>query len=269
MAGPRLTTGNGQLTTPLNPYNCYMQGKWSTEHIGDKLVGAFELPALTAPSFGLLFLHDADGQRMRDYPELAEMCAAMGFACLCPEADHSWWTDKICNQFDPAVTAEGFILDSLLPLFAESWKIETHRIGLLGFGMGGQGVLRLAFKHPGRFLTVAAVAAALDYHELYGRGTPLDEMYDSKEQCRQDTALLHIHPAHYPAHIFFAADPEDALWYRGNDRLHEKLTALGIPHEFDGSTSAPGSSGNYYAKQVVRAVHFLAAGLKRESLHLL
>src|SRR5438874_8311971 len=59
-------------------------------------------------------------------------------------------------------------------------------------------------------------------------GTSLGEMYDSKEQCRQDTALMHIHPSEHPPHVFFAIDPEDADWYRGNDRLHEKLGALGV-----------------------------------------
>jgi len=32
-----------------------------------------------------------------------------------------------------------------------------------------------------------------------------------------------------PASHFFGIDPDDATWYRGNDRLHEKLRALGIP----------------------------------------
>src|SRR5258708_16625000 len=45
---------------------------------------------------------------------------------------------------------------------------------------------------------VAAIAPAIVYHELYGRGSPLDALYDSKEQCRQDTAVLHIHPSQYP-----------------------------------------------------------------------
>ena len=55
---------------------------------------------------------------------------------------------------------------------------------------------------------VAGVSSANDYHDKYGEGTPLDEMYDSKEQCRQDTAPLHLHPSHYPPHIFFCVDPD-------------------------------------------------------------
>jgi len=47
---------------------------------------------------------------------------------------------------------------------------------------------------------------------------------------------MHIDPSHQPRHIFFCCDPDDD-WHRGNDRLHEKLAAIGVPHtaELDGA----------------------------------
>ena len=63
----------------------------------------------------------------------------------------------------------------------------TSAVGLLGVGMGGQGALLLAFKQPELFPVVAGIASSIEYHELYGHGTPVDALYDSKEQCRQDT----------------------------------------------------------------------------------
>ena len=109
------------------------------------------------------------------------------------------------------------------------------------------------------FPVVAGISSAIEYHELYGQGLPIDEMYDSKEQCRQDTAPMHVHPANHPPHVFFVVGPEDA-WFRGNDRLHEKLNALGVPHEID---FAPGPG------TAERAVRFLYAGLEQESRRLL
>jgi S-formylglutathione hydrolase len=135
--------------------------------------------------------------------------------------------------------------------------------------MGGQGALRLAFKHPRLFPVAAAIAPSLDYHERYGEGSPLDEMYDSKEQCRQDTALMHIHPSEYPPHLFFCVDPDDDRWYRGNDRLHEKLTALGVPHTADLATRAGGHSWAYFNHMAERAVRFVVLGLEQESRRLL
>ena len=94
-------------------------------------------------------------------------------------------------------------------------------------------------------------------------------MYDSKEQCRQDTAILHVPPHDYPPHIFIAIDPADGAWYRGNDRLHEKLTALGIPHECDLTTRAGGHSWDYFNHMAERAIRFLIASLEKESRRLL
>jgi len=129
--------------------------------------------------------------------------------------------------------------------------------------------LRLAFKRSELFPVVGAISPTLEYHELDGRGSVIDELYDSKEQCRQDTAIMHVPPAGAPRHIFFCVDPKDAFWYRGNDRLHEKLNALGIPHEIDFTTEAGGHSWRYFDHQAERLETFIHNGLVAESRRLL
>jgi S-formylglutathione hydrolase len=93
-------------------------------------------------------------------------------------------------------------------------------------------------------------------------------MYDSKEQCRQDTALLHIHPVRQPPHLFFCVDPADE-WYRGCDRLHEKLSALGVEHTCDLTTRVGSDRRTYADRMADRAVRFLTAGLETESRRLI
>jgi S-formylglutathione hydrolase len=233
-----------------------MSGTWDRLTVGDKPADIFQ--PVNRPRFGVLFLHDLDGKTMRDVPALTQLLDAAGMACICPFGDQSWWTDRLCSVFDSRVTAERHVLDSVLPLFAERCQLGPSAVGLLGIGMGGQGVLRLAFKHPQQFPAVAAIAPSIEYYELYGQGTPLDAMYDSKEQCRQDTALLHLHPSHYPPHIYYCIAPDDP-WYRGCDRLHEKMNALGVPHVAD-FTSIAG---------IPEAMRFLIRGLETESRRLL
>jgi S-formylglutathione hydrolase len=234
-----------------------MPGTWIQVTIDGKPAEVFE-PSNGMRRFGVLFLHDQDAVTLRDHPTFNPLLDAAGLVCVCPIGDQAWWSDRVCPKFDPRVTAERYVIDHVVPYFAECWNLQPRSIGLLGVGMGGQGALRLAFKHPQTILVVAGIASALDHHDLYGQGTPLNTMYDSREQCRQDTAILHLHPTHYPPHIFYAVDPEDP-WYRGNDRLHEKMNALGVPHEMvltmDGAAE--------------RAVRFLLAGLETESLRLL
>src|SRR5262249_23711798 len=149
------------------------------------------------------------------------------------------------------------------------WGRGGGRGGGEGMRRGGEGAVGLGLKSPERFPVVAAIAAAIDYHERYGEGTPLDEMYDSKEQCRQDTAVLHVDPTRYPPHIFFGIDPDDTTWLRGNDRLHEKLTAPGIPHQVQFTTRAGGHSWEYFNRMAEPVERFVVAGLEHESRRLL
>jgi len=242
---------------------------WTRLEIAGKSADVFDPPDVVRPRFGLLFLHDQDGESLRESAIYTRLLHEGKLACVCPQAGQSWWTDRVCPEFDAQVTAERHVLESVLPFLRERWGLAPQGIGLLGIGMGGQGALRLAFKHPRLFPTVAGISSALDYHDLYGRGTALDEMYDCKEQCRQDTALLHVHPAHFSPHIVFCIDPEDRAWYRGNDRLHEKMTALGIAHEIDFTTRMGGHSWPYFEHMAERAIRFLRSGWEQEGRRLL
>jgi S-formylglutathione hydrolase len=245
-----------------------MNGTWTTVDIAGRPTDVYEPANQPRPSRAVLYLHDADGQTLRDRPAFTKPFDELGLGCVCPHGGPCWWVDRTCPVFDPQITPERYLLDQVVPYFRERWAIEPRAIGLLGVGMGGQGALRLAFKHAKTFAVVAGISSAIDYHELYGQGTPLDEMYDSKEQCRQDTAPLHVHPSDYPPHIFFAVDPDDP-WYRGNDRLHEKLAALGIAHEIDFTTQVGGHSWDYFNALADRAVRFIYEGLVHEGRRLL
>ena len=94
-----------------------------------------------------------------------------------------------------------------------------------------------------------------------GAGTPLDDMYPSREYARQDTAVLHVSGHDWPPHVWFACPP-GSEWWRGNDRLHEKLAAIGVPHTADLDT--PGPPGSFLAPMLA----FVVAALGRESRRL-
>lgn len=247
--------------------NLPMNGTWTTLEINGKSADTYDPPA--RPRFGLLQLHDYNLITLCDNPTYTRWLAELRIACVCPNGQRSWWGDRVCEEFDSQVTPEHFLLQSVLPFFRERWSLSPRSIGLSGFGMGGQAALRLAFKRPDLFPVVAGVASSIDYYEIFNQGTPLDRLYDSKEQCRQDTALLHIHPSKFPPHILLLVDPTDTQWYRGNDRLHEKLNALGIPHEFDLKTQAGGHSWAYFNHMAERVLRFVFAGLEEESRRLL
>jgi pimeloyl-ACP methyl ester carboxylesterase len=244
-----------------------MHGTWHTLDIGGKAADVYEPPE--RPRFGVLHLHGVGLESLRDRPAFTRLFDDFRLACVCPRGGRCWWADRVCREFDPEMTPERYLLDHVLPFFEQRWGLGLRTVAVQGISMGGQGALRLAFKYSQRFPVVAAIAAAIDYHERYGEGTPLDEMYDSKEQCRQDTAVLHVDPTRYPPHLYFAIDPDDTTWLRGNDRLHEKLTALGIPHQIDFTTRAGGHSWEYFNRMAEPVERFVVAGLEHESRRLL
>jgi S-formylglutathione hydrolase len=246
-----------------------MNGTWNLVELAGKPAEVYDLAGASSPRFGILYLHGYGLKTLRDELAFTRLFDELGLACVCPHGQHSWWADRICAEFDPVVTPERHLRENVLPFFEQRWGLAPRAVGLLGISMGGQGALRLAFKYPDVFGVVAALSPAIEYHEVYGRGEPLDEMYDSKEQCRQDTAPMHVHPSHFPPHVFFCIDPTDRDWYRGCDRLHEKLNALGVPHECDLTTQAGGHTWDYYNHMAARAVRFIHAGLEQQSRRLL
>jgi pimeloyl-ACP methyl ester carboxylesterase len=244
-----------------------MSGTWKTIEIAGKPADIFD-PGATQPCFGILDLHDETLETLRDRKAFTRWFDHFQLACVCPHGQRCWWVERICPEFDPDLTPEHYLLQHVLPFFTQVWGLQPRSIGLQGIGMGGQGALRLAFKHPELFAVVAAISSTVDYHDVYGQGSSLDALYHSKEQCRQDTVLLHIHPTQYPPHIFFCIDPEDE-WFRGNDRLHEKLNALGITHRIDFTTRAGGHRWSYFDHMAEPVEQFVYAGLQQESRRLL
>lgn len=246
-----------------------MNGTWHAHDIAGKRADVYELPGGVPPRFAVLYLHSGGLETLVGQTAFTRLFDESRLACVCPHGQMSWWTDRRCAEFDATLTPERWLLDHVLPFFQTTWGFAPPSIGLLGISMGGQGALRLAFKHPKTFPVVAAISASIEFQNWYGLGYSLDHMYDSKEQARQDTALLHIHPSHYPPHIWFRVDPADREWWRGNDRLHEKLAALGVPHTCDLTTRAGGHSWDYFNAVAGDAVRFLDVRLSELKRRLL
>ena len=231
-----------------------MEPDWTRSELAGKAVDWFDPPA--KPRFALLYLHPVGQESLADNEVFTLELRKLNLACCAPHGGENWWTDR-----------EGLL--KLHPAMRERWDLPAKAIAVGGISMGGQGALRLAFQYPETFNVVAAISSAIDYHEWYGRGPPLDTLFRSREACRQDTATLHIRPDRYPKHIWFACDPTDEEWFRGNDRLDEKLSAMGIPHAADLTTEAGGHSWEYFEAMAAPMMQFLAKSLEKDARRLL
>lgn len=239
---------------------------WSRIGIGGKPADVYR-PAGRS-KFAVLFLHPVGQESPADNAAYTDGFRRHDLAVVAPWGGESWWADRIDPGFDPAVTAERHVLHAVVPWMEAEWGLEPRSVAVAGISMGGQGAIRLGFKYPDRFPVVAGVASAFDYYERHGRGTSIDAMYPTREKCRQDGAGLHVSPLKFPSHVWFACDPVDAEWFRGNDRLHEKLRALGIPHTVDLETAAGGHGWPYFEAMAAPMTAFLVAGLEKDSRRL-
>ena len=155
-----------------------------------------------------------------------------------------------------------YLRTCVIPWMGERWDVEPPHIGLAGNSMGGQGALQLAYRAGREFPVVGAISPAVDFHNWHGRGLPLDEMFSSAEQARQQTATLNLHPLNWPRHQFFVCDPTDEDWFEGCERLASKLSSSGIPYERDLETIAGGHSWEYFDSQAAAVIGFVAEKLR-------
>jgi S-formylglutathione hydrolase FrmB len=233
---------------------------WTDETLAGHRISILDVPQ---PLGVVICLPDIDGTSPGFSDLWTRLFVEHKLCCVCPDGSDSWWADRLLTSFDPERTAADFFRDKLLPWVAGHFP-AMKAPALIGLGAGGQAALRFAFQQPSKFPVVAGLAGAIDHYELHGRGSSLDELYPTRESCRQDGVMLHVHPVKQPASIFLACSPDDP-WFRGNDRLHEKLMALGVPHETDFTTRVCGHSWSYYEAIAPRLFRFLSESLRKDA----
>lgn len=241
---------------------------WSEVTVSGHGCRVFEPDAPSPHGYTVVYLHCSRSASLRGYPAFMREFERHGLRVIEPVTGLSWWTDRIWPEFDPHISAEAYVLDRVVPYIADRWNARPPQLALLGVSMGGQGALRMAYKHPNIFPTVAAISPAVDFQKRIDEGIDpgLDLMYRDVEDARQDTATLHIHPLNWPRHQFFCCDPADIRWHESADRLRMKLWSLGVPFEYDLETSAGGHSFEYASHMAPRAIEFIAKSLEQERL---
>ncbi len=236
-------------------------GEWSLVEIAGRAVEVFS-PAGREPTAAAIFLHGYDEQSFRGREAFERAFADAGLMVVCPPGGRTWWLDRPAEGFDD-VTPAGFVTGPLREWLTSEHGFPATAQGLTGIGMGGAGAVGIAFRHALRWHVVAAMSPDLDFHQWVGQGTPLDRLFSSQEEARQETPILHIHPLNWPRHMLFVCDPADLACFEGTDRLLSKLRSSGIPYESDLTTTAGGHTWDYFDLQAAKVATFLAERLSR------
>lgn len=240
------------------------KGLWSQVEIAGKAADVYEPHNTSCPDRVILHLHGHGLETLKENPHFSAELDRLGFRVVCPHGQRSWWLDTICEEFDPTVTPLAFVRKQIVSFIRERWNVSVPQIGLTGISMGGQGVLQLAYRFGREFPVVAAISPAVDFHNWYGRGLPLDQMFPNQEEARQQTATLHLMPLDWPRHQLIVCDPNDVEWIESSERLTSKLYSSGIPFESDLETSNGGHSWDYFNSMASRAISFVAERLDED-----
>jgi len=233
---------------------------WREERVNGKLVDVFE-PADPVEG-AVIYLHGHGGERLSEKPEFTELFQTHKLRVIAPQGGKAWWLDHVHESFDPETTPVQFLKEQLVPWIEETFGVEPPKIALFGISMGGQGVLNWSYRDARRFTIVAAIAPAIDFQILHGKGYEIEEMFESAEDARQETATLHIHPLNWPRYQFLACDPQDS-WFESSTRLSSKLYSSGIPYESDFETSHGGHNWIYFTAMADKCMKFISQSLNQ------
>ena len=239
---------------------------WIEQTVDDTLFRIFRPPNVADRL--IFFLHDEDQSVPLQDPAIERLLNDRQLTAVAPVCGPIWSLDVATERGLPR---EYFVQRILSVAQAVALNGESSSpalaapMALLGLGMGGQALLRVALDYPDRYPVVAAVEPVIDFHLYVRAGHPtLCEMFSEEEAARQHTAILHVHPLNWPRHLFFCADPMNYPWFDGPDRLRMKLAASGIPFECQLETTAEDSQESYFQLLAERAIEHCVAGLESE-----
>ena len=194
---------------------------WRQVDIGGKIADLLDL-SQGSPQFAVIYLHSYNKESLAENDVFTRLLRELKLGCVCPRGERCWWAGV---ELVRSLTQRSRPSDMSSSRSCHSLRSDGNlspAVGLIGVDIGGRGRPN-GVQDTRRALLGRRDRAVDQYHELYWSGTPIDEMYSSKERCRQDTAPMHVHPSNFPPHIFFASDPTDP-WHRGSERLHENFS---------------------------------------------
>lgn len=219
---------------------------WQTSLIANVTCDVFTPPAVKAI---IVFLHGMDGNTLLASEAWSQEALKASVSIIAPHGlgkvfadqplDHTtapycWWLDagempihESSSTAQAPISPEAWLTDQLQPDLQETGLPYV----LAGYEVGGQGALRVAYRHPRKYPIVAAIAPKVDLHNIHGLGTSLDRLFPTAEAVRQQEATVWLNPLLRPNHQLILCDPGNDFCYPGCQTLQTKLSSTGCPHE--------------------------------------
>ncbi len=206
-------------------------------------------------------LHGAGGDYsdwIKKVPEIIKYADDYHLIIVCPNGDFtSWYFD---SPIDLSMKYETYISSELVKWIDAHYKTIKGREGraITGLSMGGHGALYLAFKHQDVYGAAGSMSGGVDIRAFpnnwdiakrLGKYAQFPERWDSHSVIGLTYLLT-------PDSLSLIIDcGVSDFFFPVNQKLHEKLVLMNIPHDF---IARPGShSWAYWANAVQYQLLFM------------
>lgn len=168
-------------------------------------------------------------------PQLMNYADVYQTIIVCPDgAKSSWYFD---SPLDTAYRYETYIANEVVGFIDKNYRSiadKKHR-AITGLSMGGHGALFLALRHPDIFGAAGSMSGGLDMKEVgYRFDVPLrigDTLTHPQNWTDYSITGIIAKYTTTPVAIIFDCGTGD-IFIESNRRLHQKMLALKIPHEY-------------------------------------
>ena len=109
--------------------------RWQSAEVDGRRVEWFvpsETNSQEPPAGVVLFLHGHGGVTLANNPTFTRLFEKHRLVAVCPEGKRSWWLDFVCPEFDPEVTPQRWLLDTMVPWIEQQLQIQPPKNALLG-----------------------------------------------------------------------------------------------------------------------------------------
>ncbi|WP_437921604.1 alpha/beta hydrolase [Sphingobacterium sp. LRF_L2] len=189
-------------------------------------------------------------------PQIKELVDRFGYLVVCPDGGFdSWYWDTE----DANYQYESFITKELLPFIEKRFQVGSTRANraITGLSMGGHGALYLAFKHQDLFAFAGSTAGGVDirpFPDNWGMKKRLGAYSENPQKWNEHTVMELTHLVQPGALQLFIDCGTGDFFYEVNNKLHEKLTYLNIPHHY---LTMPGRHDwNYWSRSIAYQMEF-------------
>ncbi|MBN3791426.1 alpha/beta hydrolase family protein [Burkholderia sp. Ac-20353] len=196
--------------------------------------------------------------------QIGELADRYHVILVMPDGGHeSWYID---SPYDSGSRYKTFVGKEVVSFVDAHFRtIATKRArAITGLSMGGFGALRIALDEPDTFGAVGSISGAVDprtcedepgIDHVFGDPGRHPSFWNRNAIVESARAFIH-------AHIDLTIDcGRDDSFVGSNRTLHERLIALGVPHDY--AERPGGHTWDYWANAIRYQVRFFATSFQR------